>query len=53
MKIEISMIMHLLEKIDTRIEKDLSMNIKSEVEQKKFLLEQRNDLVEILKRLYY
>ena len=47
------MIMHLLEKIDTRIEKDLSMNIKSEVEQKKFLLEQRNDLVEILKRLYY
>ena len=53
MKITISKIMHLLEKIDTRIERDLSMNIKRDVEEKKYLLEQRKDLVKILARLYY
>ena len=53
MKITISKVMHLLEKIDTRIEKDLSMNLKRDVEEKKYLLEQRKDLVKILTRLYY
>ena len=53
MKITIPKIMHLLEKIDTRIEKDLSMNLKRDVEEKKYLLEQRKDLVKILTRLYY